>query len=260
MNTNFEDYIGDISPPIQTSPYCQKSQVSFNFSSDVDNVDGFTYDLNEFGFRCGELKQSALLSVGCSICFGVGVAECDRTSALLAKEMGLDDINLSFPSKGIEYCYRILNWAVPKLKPKFVFLQSPQPHRREHLLPDSSTLDFIVNAKYFDSIYTSVYDSYINLMNDEQINLHYYNTVTSIEHLLERYGVDWIFLIPKKISNILSEILKNRDSRYIQLRGSIDLGRDNLHPGIHSHKLWAKALLLKIQDKDIPLEYFSGQQ
>lgn len=260
IKTDLKRYIGFEEPPILNNPFCDKSKTCFSFSSDqgVEEIpENFQYSLNEYGFRCGDLKEGGLVSVGCSICLGVGVAEQNRTSFLLSKELGLDDINLSFPGKSIEYCYRILNWAVPRLKPKFVFIQSPQPHRREHLLPDSFTLDFIVGAKYFNPIYTNVYDGYINLMNQEQIDLHYYNTVTSIEHLLERYGVDWIFLIPKKTSIVLSQILEQRDSRYIRLRGSIDLGRDNAHPGIESHKLWAEGLLMRIQGKDIPSTYFS---
>lgn len=262
MKTNFEEYIGGINPPIQVTPLYQKSISCFEFSSDqnVKHCESeFQYKLNEYGFRCGELKEGGLISVGCSICFGVGVAEQNRASFLLSKELGLDDLNLSFPGKSIEYCYRMLNWAVPRLKPKFVFVQAPQAIRREHLMHNSSTFDFIVGSNYSTMVNKELYDHYMNLMNQEQIDLVYYNMVTAIENLLERYGVEWIFLIPKKTSTIISKLLEERDSRYIRLKGSIDLGRDNLHPGIESHKLWAEALSLRIQGKDIPLQYFSSE-
>jgi len=257
--TNITEYVGTKDMPIVESknPICNKSLPTF--SSDIKDDGAFDYQFNSKGLRSDEFSEGELVSIGCSICFGVGVPQNDRTSARLAQKLELRDINLAWPCKSLEYCHRMLNWAVPALKPKFVFVQSPETSRREHLCSIIGTYDHTAKKQYYPDFLTSetneAYELYMKATNPSHRDLIYYNTAVAIENLLERHHIEWAFLIPKKASQKVTDLLVARSRRYVRMRGSIDLGRDGMHPGSKSHEMWSEGLQLHINGKEIPEDY-----
>ena len=69
--------------------------------------------------------------IGCSLTFGTGLNYNQTWPYYVAKELGLDCINLGQPGTGINASYRAAKMWVPIIKPKAVMWYVPDPHRRE---------------------------------------------------------------------------------------------------------------------------------
>ena len=92
------------------------------------------YKFNAYGFRhTGEFveNRNALVALGCSLTFGVGVNYDQTWPYYVAKELGLDCINLAQPGTGINASYRVAKMWLPVIKPKVVMFYVPNHHRRE---------------------------------------------------------------------------------------------------------------------------------
>lgn len=92
------------------------------------------YRFNQWGFRHqGDFveNKNALVALGCSITFGVGVNYEQTWPYYVARELGLDCINLAQPGTGIQASYRAAKMWLPVIKPKAVMFYVPDPHRIE---------------------------------------------------------------------------------------------------------------------------------
>ena len=92
------------------------------------------YRFNEYGFRHQGAfveNRNSLVALGCSITFGTGVNYDQTWPYYVAKELGLDCINLGQPGTGINASYRVAKMWLPVIKPKVVMFYVPNHHRRE---------------------------------------------------------------------------------------------------------------------------------
>jgi len=241
-----QEWLGcdDHQPHITVKSGHIRNETVLEFGGDFSKTIEYTF--NSYGFRCKELSRSGLISVGCSICCGVGVRENERVSAKLANHLNLEDYNIAFPGKSIDYCFRMLDWAVPLFLPKFVFIQAPADSRREHI-DEFGAYDFVPNGTpIFDGerqrVFQEYRDGYSKIYNAHQNAIHFYQKCRAIEHLLERYKIPWLMLLPKKLTEDVAQLMQ-KNPRYVKLVGSIDLGSDNGHPGPESHALWTEGLI-----------------
>jgi len=125
------------------------------------------YRLNEYGYRHqGPFveNRNALVVLGCSLTFGIGVNYEQTWPYYVAKELGLDCVNLGQPGTGINASYRAAKMWLPIIKPKAVMFYVPNHHRRE-LWPNP---DIKEKEHYADSVkcigpwQTDKYQAYFN--------------------------------------------------------------------------------------------------
>jgi hypothetical protein len=99
-----------------------------------------TYQFNSHGFRDQQFdNRNCGLAFGCSFTQGVGVAEQDTWPRLLSKMLGIHVWNLGIGGCALDTIYRISEYYIHMLKPKFVVLLVPPPWRVEYA---TSNTDF----------------------------------------------------------------------------------------------------------------------
>ena len=92
------------------------------------------YRFNQYGYRHqGDFVEhrNALVALGCSLTFGIGVNYEQSWPYYVAKELGLDCVNLAQPGSAINASYRAAKMWLPIIKPKVVMFYVPSHHRRE---------------------------------------------------------------------------------------------------------------------------------
>lgn len=91
-----------------------------------------TYQFNSHGFRDDEFDQrSAGLALGCSHTQGMGIRPHQTWPAQLGKMLGEKIWNLGVGGCSLDTCYRLLDYWIDELEPKFVVCAVPEQSRYE---------------------------------------------------------------------------------------------------------------------------------
>ena len=94
-----------------------------------------SYDFNKYRFRCGELSEQteteSIMFLGCSMTFGIGVHKEKTWPYLVAKELGLKEINLGIPGGNLDSAYRVYSYWQSRIKSKYTCLLFPPGKRFE---------------------------------------------------------------------------------------------------------------------------------
>ena len=94
--------------------------------------DIISYVHNSFGFRDEEFDdRPCSIALGCSHTEGIGIPEFYAWPKILSKLTGIHIWNLGVGGSSIDTTFRLLDHWLPKLKPKFVVLCSPNMNRVE---------------------------------------------------------------------------------------------------------------------------------
>lgn len=100
------------------------------------------YSINEWGFRTknfttGQHLDSAI-ALGCSCTFGLGLPEKDTWPYKLSQLMDMEVYNLGVCGMGYETNFRTLEYWLPRLRSKYVFMLVNPGIRREYFNMHSS--------------------------------------------------------------------------------------------------------------------------
>jgi hypothetical protein len=91
-----------------------------------------TYKYNSFGFRDEEFdSRDCGIALGCSHTEGIGISEESTWPRVLSKLVGTHIWNLGVCGSSIDTAFRLLDYWILKLKPKFVVLCMPPSGRVE---------------------------------------------------------------------------------------------------------------------------------
>jgi hypothetical protein len=91
-----------------------------------------SYKFNSLGFRCDEFDDRACgLAIGCSFTQGVGLPLSATWPSLLSELTNTHVWNLGSGGASSETVFRIFEYSVKKLSPKFVCILLPPPGRFE---------------------------------------------------------------------------------------------------------------------------------
>lgn len=128
------------------------------------------YKFNSHGFRCDEFKETDnFIAIGCSYTQGIGLPLELTWPALLAQKVGLTPYNLGIGGTGADTCFRLLDYYLPLLKPKFIVFLCPPEARVEILLngeadvflPESMSTRYNPNDFYLSNWFAHT-DNYKN--------------------------------------------------------------------------------------------------
>lgn len=96
------------------------------------NPELILYKYNSFGFRDEEFDDRACgLALGCSHTEGTGLPEDKIWARLLSKLIGTHIWNLGVGGSSLDTAYRLLDYWLPTLKPKFIVCCVPDQFRLE---------------------------------------------------------------------------------------------------------------------------------
>ena len=211
-----------------------------------------SYKLNSYGFRHHEEfceDKNGLVALGCSNTFGIGVNYEQTWPYYVAKELGMNPINLGQPGGSIQSCYRVAAEWVPIIKPKVVMWFIPDRSRRElwHYQGCSN------NNGYGPDVAgswqkTPKLKNYFEVSNESEDNV----TLFKQAHLAA------MFHVCRETKIILVEVSDGLPRHWSQIKhvmgdGTTDnsmLARDNMHPGPLVHREYISPKFVKAY-KDI---------
>lgn len=98
-----------------------------------DRPGAFNYIINSFGFRGDDFdtESDCIIALGCSYTIGVGLPQQQTWPWLVGEKLNLAVCNLAWPGNSADTCYRLAEYWIPCLKPKYVFMLSPPKARIE---------------------------------------------------------------------------------------------------------------------------------
>jgi len=98
----------------------------------LDSKKSIEYKFNKWGFRSDNFDSTGgVLFLGCSHVVGVGLAVSDTFSYIVGKQVNLPIYNLGITGGSNCAAFRVADYWIPKLKPKFVFMLQTYDERLE---------------------------------------------------------------------------------------------------------------------------------
>ena len=173
------------------------------------------YRFNGHGFRCEEFTESEnAVFLGCSHTAGVGIPKENTWPQYVSNSLNLKCYNLAVGGSSNDLAFRISYHYLEKLKPKIVFLLSPEPARIE-VQTHHDVISVVPNDREFElGHYYKLY-----LSNDENLFLNQKKNILGIESICTQLKIKFVYI------DELDAMIKN----------SVDLARDLIHKGPKSN-------------------------
>lgn len=195
-----------------------------------------TYQFNEHGFRSDNFDQGpGFVALGCSHTQGVGLPYNSMWATIVARALEIQSWNLGIAGGSMDTCFRLAQYWLPKLKPKFVVILEPryrvEIHRKKIIESISlATDERVAECWYLKEFATNEENSHNNQLKNRfaiqaictelQIPLYHWTTDTWQQQPMDSVGE------------------------------SYDEARDLAHPGVRHNKNFAN-MILRTVDQDI---------
>ena len=153
-----------------------------------DQPGAITYKFNSYGFRADEFDdQPCMVALGCSYSVGIGLPDQVTWARQTATALDLKCANLSWGGYSADSCFRLAQYWVPRLKPKYVCMLVPPRHRIEVLL-DTSTKSQLPVEVFMPQSQSSLFspnDHYLKhwFLNDENARINQTKNVLAIRQM-----------------------------------------------------------------------------
>lgn len=260
------------------------SEYNFKKNPHPRYLNGFDYIHNNYGYRCMDFDlendKHKILTIGCSVSFGMGIPYEETYSYLLCKKLSqkynidIKNYNLSLSGVGMDYISRVLFQTIDILKPDYIILLFPDKHRLEYFEKDgiipmhNNTFWFI--EKLFKNTLNKCFQ--FLLSQNEYCFFNFIKNFNFINEILERRNCNWFWscwdrglidrclydnLYKKELEKYIS--FKNSDvsDDFIkmffneELYESINTARDWTHPGREFNEHFSEYLYNKIVKENI---------
>jgi hypothetical protein len=213
-----------------------------NFKYDV------IYTTNQFGLR-NEYKVASRLAVyaGCSMTFGVGVADNQTYPAVVHSRLGQEwsYLNIAHPGSGPDVQMANITWAIKNFKVEKLFWYMSDPHR-QIVMPEKSAMSLYVPvdenilqpnklAKRFIEINTKLEETWWQKT--------YWN-IQTIFALCEAKGIELRMTCWQgEYDHRLKDLKEQYGVKSLGNMPALDKARDTMHPGPRTHRSFAAKIL-----------------
>tara|TARA_B100000424_G_C22870998_1_gene463829 strand:- start:277 stop:1047 length:771 start_codon:yes stop_codon:yes gene_type:complete len=188
------------------------------------------YSYNEYGFRCGTFPDhnNTIMFLGCSYTEGVGLRYEDVYANKVAKELGLDCVNLGVGGSGNDGSLRRASYWIPKLQPKIVVHQGTFKDRIEFPFKE----EYVTRAGYQQQDWAK---DFYNLSRKDKLFFResYRNAVMHPIHLDFLYDKNMYAI--KGICNTFGSQYFHFDFSVFNFHSN-KYARDLSHPGVQAHQ------------------------
>jgi len=260
------------------------SEYNFKKKPHPRYLNGFDYIHNNYGYRCMDFDlendKHKILTIGCSISFGMGIPYEETYSYLLCKKLSqkynidIKNYNLSLSGVGMDYISRVLFQTIDILKPDYIILLFPDKHRLEFFQKEGIIPMHDNTFCFLDKLFNNALNKCFQflLSQNEYCFFNFIKNFNFINEILERRKCNWFWscwdrgfierclnnnsykeelekYIPFKNSDVSDDFIKkffNRD-----LYESIKTARDWTHPGREFNELFSEYLYDKIVKENI---------
>lgn len=192
------------------------------------------YKFNSSGFRCNEfdIDSNSIMFLGCSYTVGIGMHLKDTFSAIVSKQLNLENVNLGVAGSSSNTAFRLGSYWIPILKPKIVIYLESSKERFEivawnaaiNLLPNYTPVDLKIFYEHY--WLQDETNSYLNSLKNK----------LALEFICQKLNIKFLYLDLWKIAN------------------PIDCARDLAHFGIKSHVDLSDKLLRILENDNRILE------
>jgi len=230
---------------ISSYKYSLKERINQTYStSGGDDTGKCVYTYNELGFRGDSIKKEGfkVMSLGCSITEGVGVNDDETWPAQFCGHIE-NGVNLNFGTGGRsnDFICRCLMSYYDLIKPDLVLIMYTFPHRREIYTEDGGIEPYMPTKVWGKLLETeegqSIQSSLDILQNDNSDFINWYKNHQLIKLFLESKKCNWLW----NGTYLLTDY--KEFNRFTVLDNfKMDLGSDDLHPGIEHHKYYSRVL------------------
>jgi len=197
----------------------------------------FIYFLNEFGMRTQHrmtADRDSICFIGCSMTFGLGMPKENTWTHLLAKQLGLNDINMGNPGGSLDAMYRVYSQWLPKLKSKITVCLIPPRPRKERIEQNRNGVTHIHKLSNWN----------VQNETDEQRK----------EILLQNFNDTEMFINERRNLNAIKTVARENDStlvivdqKELNYHGLVTLNDDYARDGIHPGYTWHNATANEIE-------------
>jgi hypothetical protein len=152
---------------------------------------GIEYRLNHWGFRGDEFTATgtSLVVLGCSFTMGIGLREDQTWPWILADKLGAPCYNLAWGGGSADRCFRLAEFWLPKLQPKWCVMLSPPSRRLELLINDEQVKAESLGPTQSHDRYTKIW-----MTVDENQRINLLKNQLAIKALADHLGIPiWIY-------------------------------------------------------------------
>lgn len=137
--------------------------------------DSITYTFNSEGYRSPEFEKNGIVCFGCSNTLGVGVNYEQTWPYLLGESLNLPVCNFGVGGSSTDTAFRLANYWIAELQPKYVFYLRPERSRREYVHVDNPIHIEDMSVWRSDSKYFLLTHDYADIIHDQKnsIGLEY---------------------------------------------------------------------------------------
>lgn len=201
-----------------------------------------SYTFNKDGFRSEEFTDGvndSVLFLGCSLTAGIGVDLESSWAYKVASSLGLRRYNLGVGGGGPDMCFRLAHHWIPRLRPKYVMMLTPNAARMEIVLNDA-IIPCLPNMTHLDADIMRKVEGFYNgwLSHPANADMNLLKTSLGVQSICNSVGVELIEIQVEKLNLYPNIEYKTWMST---------LGRDLLHPG----KEWHEAVTARFLDEII---------
>jgi hypothetical protein len=197
-----------------------------------DQPGAITYRFNSQGFRADEFDSGPyLVALGCSFTVGIGLPDAATWPRLVANQLGLQCANLAWGGYSADTCYRLAEYWIPELQPRYVCMLTPPAARIEILLATGSQADFEV---FMPNSMSTIYR-----MSDPYLRHWYANETNSA--INQRKNERALKQLCHEL-NIPCTVMRAHDSFSWNQKG-LDCARDFMHAGPQQHQQLARRFI-----------------
>ena len=203
-----------------------------------DQPNAITYRINRYGYRADEFDgDPCVVALGCSYTLGIGLPDEVTWPRQIATRLGLKCANLAWGGYSADSCYRMAEYWVPKLNPKYVCMLVPLKFRIELLLdPDTKTqlpLEVFM-PQCQDSLFADN-DAFLKhwFLNEQNAEINQRKNVQAIQYLCAKLGIPCVVLYAEQYMTWSRE--------------EIGYARDYMHGGPKIHNLIVEKMLQEIE-------------
>jgi len=205
----------------------------------------FDYFLNEFGMRTQHSMnedRNSICFIGCSMTFGVGMPKENTWTHLLAKKLGLNDINMGNPGGSLDSMYRLYSYWLPELKSKITVCVIPPRPRKERIEQDRNGRLHIYKLSNW------------NVQNETNEHKKAAMLQSFNEHEMfvnERRNLNAIKTVARENDSTLV-IVDQKELNYHKLVTlNDDYARDGIHPGYTWHNATANEIERRLASDEL---------
>lgn len=197
-----------------------------------DKPGAITYKFNSEGYRADEFDGGPyLMALGCSYTAGIGLPVEDTWPHKTAVALGLKCANLAWGGYSADTCYRLAEYWIDKLQPKYVCMLVP-PRSRIELLLDKELANNSIPVEVYlpqsESKYFNSNDLFLKhwFLNDDNATINQRKNVRAIKQLCNEFNIPCTILYAEQ--------------HMAQSREEVGYARDYMHAGPKAHTIVAE--------------------